>query len=59
MSTKEEFIEIKDGISVTDQRKLIETTQIMAKVLTRPEFINIMGYYNRIIDTLVKEDISE
>jgi len=52
----DKFIEIENGISVPQQRQLLEVTQSLARALTEKEFLTIINFYNKVIDRLLDKE---
>lgn len=52
---EEQNIIIKDGISTSEIRVLIETTNTMAKALNEEDFKAIMSIYGSVADRLLKD----
>jgi len=48
-------IAIHDGIGIGEQRQLIELTRGLMAALTKEEFIQIVGVYNKAITRLTEQ----
>lgn len=48
-------ITIENGISVSQQRQLIEMTRGLMKALTQDEFMQIVSVYKNVVDRLSEE----
>ena len=51
----EGYITIENGISVSQQRQLIEMTRGLMKALTQDEFMQIVSVYKNVVDRLSEE----
>lgn len=54
--SREKMIHVENGISVPQQRQLLEVTQGLARALTEEEFITIIAFYNTVIDRLLSKE---
>lgn len=55
MQEEKIIIPYSDTISTVEQRKLLETTQLLKQFLTKEEFVSIMKVYLSVINRLEKE----
>lgn len=51
----EDLIIIKNGISVSQQRQLLDITNTLARALTETEFVEIVKIYGSVSDRLLKD----
>ena len=51
----EGYITIENGISVSQQRQLIEMTRGLMKALTQDEFMQIVSVYKNVVDRLSEQ----
>lgn len=51
----EGYITIENGISVSQQRQLIEMTRGLMQALTEDEFIQIASVYKKVVDRLSEQ----
>lgn len=52
---EDKYIPIHDGISIVEQRQLIELTRGLMSALTKEEFLQIVGVYNKAINRLTEQ----
>ena len=52
---EDKYIPIHDGISIVKQRQLIELTRGLMSSLTKEEFFQIVGVYNKAINRLTEQ----
>ena len=51
----DKYITIHDGISIVEQRQLIELTRGLMSALTKEEFLQIVRVYNKAINRLTEQ----
>ena len=51
----DKYISIHDGISIGEQKQLIELTRGLMSALTKEEFFQIVGVYNKAINRLTEQ----
>lgn len=58
MDRNEERIELKNNISVAQVRDLLEVTQIIGKALTEDEFLQVISFYGKVANRLLKAGVT-
>ncbi|WP_343348595.1 hypothetical protein [Terrisporobacter petrolearius] len=58
MDRNEEMIELKNNISVAQVRDLLEVTQIIGKALTEDEFLQVISFYGKVANRLLKAGVT-
>lgn len=58
MDRNEEMIELKNNISVVQVRDLLQVTQTIGKALTEDEFLQVMSFYGKVANRLLKEGVT-